>query len=252
MSARGFLGAGDLYISRYVSGAFEDWAGPYECTKLEIKPNVDLKQMVSKSKAGYGQVIEAVAVNKPADFSTELAEVNKESLAIALLGTAGALAQASGSLVDSPIVASLDKWVALPKASLTGSLTVKNSAGSTTYVNGEDYIVNPELGWVKALSTGAITDAESLKVSGAYNAISGTEIRGATSADVRARFKLDGINQADGLPTIVTIYEVVISPDQALDFLSDNFASVSMKGFMKTPAGYTEPFVVHQRDAAAS
>lgn len=252
MTARAFLGEGSLYISRYVNGAFEDYKGPYECNKLEIKPNIELKEQTSKGKGTYGQVVESVPLNKPADLTVELTEVNRESLAIALLGTVGVLTQASGSLAAEAIVAKKDAWVPLSKAALTGATVVTNAAATTTYVAGVDYLVNKELGWIKVLAGSAITDLQPLKVSSAYNAITGTEIKGATSADVRARFKLDGLNKADGLPCIVTIHEVVIAADSALDFLSDNFAVVSMPGRMKTPSGYTEPFTVHLRDAASN
>lgn len=319
MSARGFLGAGDLYIARYVNGAFEDWKGPYECTKFEIKPNIELKEMVSKGKSTYGQVIESVALQQPADFTVDLPEVNKESLAIALLGTTAALTQASGTLSDEAIVAKSDAWVACTKANWntapvveggavaasvtgaiagttltvsavssgalsvgqvisgsgltagtrivgfltgtggTGTYTVDKSqtfasgaitgAAGTAYVEGTDYIVNATLGWVKALPGGTIFDGEPLLVTVDYDAISGTEIQGATSADVRARFKLDGINQVDKAPCIVTVHEVVIAADSALDFLADDFNSVSMPGRMKTPTGFTSPFSVHLRNA---
>ncbi len=57
MSSRAFIGAGDLYIARYVNGAFEDYAGPFECEQFEIKPNVELREKVSKGRSTYGQVI---------------------------------------------------------------------------------------------------------------------------------------------------------------------------------------------------
>ena len=110
MAARGFLGAGDLYLARQVAGVWEDYSGPYECTKLEIKPNVELKEQISKGRSSYGQVIETVAIAQPSDLSVDLAEVNKETLAIALLGTTAALSQASGTLTDEALVAKLDKW----------------------------------------------------------------------------------------------------------------------------------------------
>lgn len=322
MSARGFLGAGDLYIARYVNGAFESWKGPFECTKFEIKPNIELKEMTSKGKNTYGQVIESVALQQPADLTVDLAEVNKDSLAIALLGTTAALAQAAGSLSSEAVVAALDAWSAASKAKWTaaptivggavaasvtgaiagttltvsavssgtlsvgqslsgsgmtagtrivaqltgtpggvGTYTVNNSqtfasgaitgaAGSgTTYVNGVDYIYNADLGWVKALAGGAIFDKQPLAVSVAYGAIAGTEINGAATADLRARFKLDGKNQVDQAPVIVTVHEVVVAADSAFDFLADDFNTVSMPGRMKTPSGFTSPFTVHLRDA---
>lgn len=249
MAARGFLGAGDVYLARQVSGVWEDYAGPYECSKFEIKPNVELKEQVSKGRSTYGQVIETVAIAQPSDLSVDLTEVNKESLAIALLGTTAALAQSSGTLTAEAITARLDKWVPLTKAALTGTVVVTNSAASTTYVDGVDYLVNKQLGWVKALVGGAITEAQELKVTSNYAAITGTEIKGSTQTQLRVRIKLDGKNFADDLPCIVTVHEAVIAADAAFDFLSDDFATVTMPGRMKTPSGYTEPFTVHLRNA---
>jgi hypothetical protein len=249
MAARGFLGAGDLYLARQVSGVWEEYSGPYECTKLEIKPNVELKEQVSKGRSTYGQVIETVAIAQPSDLSVDLAEVNKETLAIALLGTTAALSQTAGTLTDEAITAKLDKWVPLTKAALTGSQTVTHTTGSPTYVEGVDYLVNKQLGWIKAITGGAITANQSLKVDTSYAAISGTEIKGSTQTQLRVRFKLDGKNFADDLPCIVTVHEAVIAADAAFDFLGDDFATVTMPGRMKTPSGYVEPFNVHLRDA---
>lgn len=249
MSSRAFIGAGDLYIARYVNGAYEDYAGPYECEQFEIKPNVELREKVSKGRSTYGQVIESVTIPQPADLTVALGEVNKESMAIALLGTTAALSQSSGTLTAETVVAKLDKWVALSKAALTGSATVTNSGATVTYVAGQDYIINPQLGWIKALPGGAIADGASIKVTTTYAAITGTEIKGMTDSQLRAKFKLDGKNFADGLPVIVTVYEAVISADAAFDFLGDDFGTVSLPGRMKTPAGFTEPFTIHLRDA---
>ena len=86
MAARGFLGAGDLYISRYnpTTSLFDVFTGPFEATKFEVKPNVELKEMSSRGRSSYGQVIESVALPQPAEFTLELPEVNKESLALSL------------------------------------------------------------------------------------------------------------------------------------------------------------------------
>lgn len=250
MAARGFIGAGDLYIARQIAGVYEDFRGPFECTKFEIKPNVSVLEQTSKGRATYGQVIETVAIPQPSDLTVDLAEVNRESLALALLGTTAALSQSSGTIVNEAITARLDRWVPLSKSAFNqAGFVVTNVAGITTYVEGVDYIVNRQLGWVKALVGGAITEALALHVDGAYAAITGTEIRGSTDAQVRAKFKLDGKNFADDLPVIVTVHEAVIAADSAFDFLADDFNTVSLPGRMKTPSGFTEPFTVHLRNA---
>ena len=320
MASRAFLGAGDLYIRRYVGGVLGEWAGPYECEKFEIKPNVDLKEKTSKGRSTYGQVIESVAVPQPADLSVAMGEVNRESMALALLGTVAALTQASGTLTNEAITAKSDFWVGLTKAALNGAVTVAGGAvaasftaaisgttmtvsavgsgalsvgqvisaagvtvgtrikqqltgtpgaagtyevsvsqtvasttitgaAGTNYTLGTDFLVNAQLGWIKALSTGAIYPNQPLKVSCAYDAITGSQISGSTESQIRAQFKLDGINFADDLPVIVTVFEAVIAADSAFDFLGDDFGSVELPGRMKTPQGYNTPFTVDLRDA---
>ena len=252
MSARGFLGAGDLYIRRYDAtlGNFSDWEGPFEATKFEIKPNADLKEMASRGRTTYGQVIESVPLPKPADFSVTLAEVNTSSLALALFGTSTTTNQGSGSIVDEAVTAKLGKWVELTKKNVAAAgLVVTNSAQSITYVLGTDYEINYALGMIRAKTGGAITDAQPLKVDYTYNAISATTIAGATQSQLRAQFKLDGINFADQQNTIITVHEAVLTPDNAFDFLQNDFAEIQLKGRCKTPTGKTEPFTVELRSA---
>ena len=253
MAARGFLGAGDLYISRYnpTTGLFDDYTGPFEATKFEVKPNVELKDMTSRGRSSYGQVIESVALPQPADFTLELPEVNKESLSIALLGTESAINQTAGTLTDAPVtVTSKDTWLNIGKQNITAGLVVKDATGVTTYVMGTDYVLNNRMGWIKILPGSAIVKDAVIEVTGAYGAVGGTLIRGATNSQIRAKFRLDGVNFADQLPVIVVVWEAIISADSAFDFLSNEFASISLPGRLKTPTGKTEPFQVQLLNAA--
>lgn len=253
-AARGFIGAGDLYIARYnpTTALFDAFKGPYEASKFEIKPATDLKDNTSRGRSSYGQILETVALPKPTEFTLELAEVNRESLSTALLGTDVDVNRAAGTIADEAITAKLNGWVELSKNNFTATgFVVKNAAGSTTYVLDTDYEVNWRMGWIRAKIGGAITDAQALKVSGSYNAVTGSLIRGVTNPMVRARLRLDGINFADNLPVIVDVYEAVIASNSAFDFLQNDFAKVTMPGRLKTPVGKTEPFTVELRDTAA-
>jgi hypothetical protein len=250
MAAQGFLGAGDIYIARQVDGVWQKPQGPFNGEKFEIKPNVTLKEQASRGKLTYGQIIETVALQEPADLTVDLTQVDRSTLSIALLGTVAALSQASGSLASEAVVAEPGSWNTLSKAAFTGAMTVKDVSDTTTYVEGVDYIMNRELGWIKPLEDGAIGEGDTYHVSGDYAAISGSEIKGSTQAQLRVRFTFDGINYADSLPVIVTVHEAVIAATTAFDFLASDFAKVSMPGRMKTPAGYTEPFTVALRNAA--
>lgn len=245
--SRGFLGAGDLFLRRYVNGVLGQWQGPYEASKFEIKPNVDVKELVSKGRNTYGQVIESATIPQPADLTIDMQEVNKESLAIALLGTVAPLTQSGGTLTAEvlPNDVVLDAWYPLSKHNLTGTPVLTDSAAAVTYVYGTDYIVDKSMGWVKALSTGAIPAlSDGMKFTSAYLATAGNRISGMTDPSLRVQARLEGKNFADGLPVRVTVYEAVIAADSAFDFLQDDFGVISLPGRMKTPVGYTEPFIV--------
>lgn len=247
--ARGFLGAGDIYIERYVAGVSQGLAGPYFAGKFEIKPNVDKKELTSKGRESYGQVLESVTLQKPAGFTMELNEVNKESMVMALLGTESAISQASGSLAAVSVTVKLDRWVSVTKENLTGAQVVTHTSGTPTYVKDVDYAINPQLGLLKAIVGGAIADAASVKVTSTYAAVAGVRISGSTNGDIRAKLIFDGKNQADGRPVIVTVWEAIIAADSAFDFLGNDFNSVNLPGTMKTPLGKTEPFTVDLRTA---
>lgn len=251
-AARGFMGAGDLYVARFnnATGTFDNFTGPIETTKFEIKPKVDLKEMTSKGRSTYGQVIESVPVPKPFEFTVEFGEVNAETLVSAFLGTKTDINLGAGSFTDKSLVTKLGTWVEIGHMNVnTSGLVVTNSSGSTTYVLGTDYEVNYRLGMLKTLASGSIPEGATILVDGSYSAVSGTQIAGGTNAQIRAKFRLDGKNFADGLPCIVDVHEAVIAADGSFDFLANDFASVSLPGRLKTPAGKAEPFTVRLLDS---
>lgn len=255
MSSRGFIGSGDLYVSRFdpVTQTFLPFQGPIETTKFEITPKTELKEQVSKGRDTYGQVIESVALAQPFEFNVNFAEVSGATLVNAFLGTETIIDRAAAPLAAVPVVARLDGWVEIGHMNLSATgLTVTNSGGTTTYAAGTDYVINRRLGTIKALSTGTITEAQSIRVAGNLLALTGTEIAGGTEAQLRAKFKFDGKNQVDGKAVIVDVFEVVIAADSAFDFLADDFNTVSLPGKLKTPVGGAAPFTVKVLDNATN
>src|SRR5574337_1575572 len=243
MSARGLLFAGDVYMQPIVGGVLMDRVGPIEGGQFAIKPNADVIDFVSTGRNTWGQILESVGLQKPADLTVILREYSADVL-LGLMGSVSALTQASGNLAAVSVTAKLDKWVTLTKAALSGSAMVKDSTDATTYVEGTDYVLHRTRGWFKALSGGTIADGVTVHLTSAYDAISGSSIAGAQAANLRVRFELDGKNMADDSDVHVTVYEAILSAADALDFLSGKFAEVKLTGRMKTPAGMTQPYTV--------
>lgn len=251
MPARGFLGAGDLYLNRLVGGVKQGTTGPFECDRFEIKANAELKERRSKGKSSYGQVVASAALPQPFDLSVTLSEADANGIGIALLGTVTGLSQTAGGPTTNTVFnAKLGFWVYVGFARLTAvAQNISNAAGVITYVEGVDYLLNRELGLFKALPTpGVITDNQVMHGDLTYGAITGSRIDGATNTSVRAEFILDGKNLADDSACIVTCYEGVVASDAAVDFLSDEFISIPLPGRLVTPTGFTSPFKIELRN----
>jgi len=121
MAARAFMGSGHIYINRYENGVLQGRKGPYEAKKFELQPSVETKEMVSKGRGTYGQVIESVNIAKPTKFTMELIEVTGDVLVMAFLGTSHNVSIAAGSFADVPLAVKPDIW--LP----TGHTNLKNA-----------------------------------------------------------------------------------------------------------------------------
>ncbi len=249
MAARSFLGAGDIFIDRLVDGVRQGMIGPIKADKLEIQPQVETKESTSKGRYDYGQVLGAVNLAQPTEFTLDLKEVTGDILVMAFLGTSSALAQASGSLAAKSVtVSKLGRWLDLGVKNLEDLQAVTDSTAADTYVEGVDYEFNRPLGWIRALEDGDIAVDDVIKVTGSYKAATGTVIKGSTRTEVRARIVFDGINQDGGAQCTVDVYEAVLAADSAFDFLADDYGVVSLTGRLTTPAGKTEPYTVTVQD----
>lgn len=257
--ARGFIGAGDIYINRLDPQTNQPtgWVYAGDASKFEIKPNSEIKERESKGRDSYGQVVETVAIGRPADLAITFSEVNKDNLTLAFMGELSTVNQGSGSVTDAAINMKAGAGVQLNHVNLAAAGFVLTSApAGTTYVLGTHYTVNYRLGMVfpvpgSTLATAiaaAGVNGLNLLVDYAYNAYTASKIRGATQPQLRAAVKLDGKNIAGNLPAIVEVFEAVLTPQSAFDFLQDDWNDVELQGRMKTPVGKTEPFTVELRD----
>lgn len=247
MTARSFMGAGDIFIDRLVDGVAQGMIGPIKADKLEIKPNVETKESKSKGRYDYGQVLESVNLAQPTDFTLDLKEVTGDILIMAFLGTGAALEQPAGSLTAKEVtVTHIGRWLDLGAKNLDDLQAV--TIGTVPATEGVDYEFNRPLGWIRPLEAGSAIVGDKLKVTGSYKAATGTVIKGSTRTEVRARIVFDGINQADQTQCTVDVFEAVLAADSAFDFLADDFGNVSLKGRLKTPAGKDAPYTVSVQD----
>lgn len=78
---------------------------------------------------------------------------------------------AAPTVTDEVVAGDHGNWVQLAKKRLRpGTVVLTDSGGTTTYVEGSDYVIDYGAGKIMTLSTGATTDNQSLKIDYVYDA----------------------------------------------------------------------------------
>lgn len=252
MTAKAILGAGSVRLDVYdpVLLAYQGLGDPLEADKFEITPDSENKEKTSKSRAAYGQAIASVVIPKPTKIAITISAASVEAMAMQFQGIRSAWSQGAATVVDEVVIAALDKWKSLTKRNISDAgFSVKNTAGTTTYVLGTDYQVNYATGEIKPLSSGAILAAESLKVSYSALALAGDIIRGGVQPQVRARAVWEGVNMVDNQYMECEAWEAVLSSSNGFDFLASDFNGIELSGTLVVPTGKTEPYVVRLKAA---
>ena len=239
----GFLGKGQVYLDRNKQGKYLPVGN---AIKFAIdESDAEIKERISRQTDTYGQALDRVAIPKPAKISIEMDDFNANNLAAALRGNVEEGA-GTGNVTDEEVTASIGNYVKLAHSGLS-SVVVKDSGETTTYVEGTDYEVNTNVGLLKALESGDITDGETLKVSYDYDE-AGMKILGSQNAEIKGALILDGINQVNGKPCRVYVHEARLKTTKEVDFLADDFATLALEGTLLTPEGKNEPYYIEYEE----
>jgi len=247
----GLLVAGDLYIDRLAAdGSPQGYLPVSNATQMSINQSVEFKDQVSRRRATRGQRIESVAIPQPGEVNLTLDQLNKGNLAMALLGDTATVNEGAATFTDEPVTLKGYNWTEIGYRNIkTSGFSVTLSG--TTLTEGTDYEVNYRMGLIRGLrGSGQLTgNGDDVQITGETNALSGNRINGSTRPQIRARLLLDGRNMVDDRPVIVNVDEAILQPNEAVDFLSEEFVTVPMSGRLITQAGKTSPYTVEWLDA---
>lgn len=247
----GLLVAGDLFIDRLDSdGSSTGYMPVSNATQMALQQEMEFKDLISRKKDTYGQLLATVPIPSPGEINLTLDEINRQNLAIALLGDLEEVNDSSGTVTDETVTLKGTNWTELGHRNLAEEgLTVSHNDSELT--RGTDFEVNFALGLIRALPGSEELDGgEELTVSYEHNAVSGQRIKGAVRPTIRARLMLHGRNMVDDRPVIVTVDEATLRPTEAVDLLSEEFVTLPMTGRMRTLQGKDSPFTVELQDAA--
>jgi hypothetical protein len=267
MSASAFLFSGDLYIDRLTdAGVSTGYLDVSNATQMAIGESTEVKTLKSKMRDTRGQVIATISDKNPATLKLTLDQIDKDKLAIALLGDVAAMSQTAGRVSETSGAGSTDnrptvtlipgRWVELPHSNITADGTgteilIATTAQTPVSVPLTEVEINHRLGQIKYIGdeTPVLSAATECKLSYSYGDVAGDMISGSTTPSVKAKLKLDGLNMVDGTSVIVVVDEATLTPSSEVDFLSDDFVTLEMTGEMRTLPGKASPYTVTILDA---
>jgi hypothetical protein len=267
MAASAFLFSGDLYIDRLTdAGVSTGYLDVSNATQMAIGESTEVKTLKSKMRDTRGQVIATVSDKNPATLKLTLNEIDKDKLAMALLGDVSAMAQSAGRVSATSGAGETDnrptitlipgRWVELPHSNITAhgtgtEISIATTATVPVDVPLGEVEINHRLGQIKYVGDASpvLSAATAVKMTYSYGNVAGNRISGSTTPSIKAKLKLDGLNMIDGTSVIVVVDEATLTPSSEVDFLADDFVTLEMTGEMRTLSGKTSPYTVTILDA---
>lgn len=226
----------ESFVSRYFSGQGPVFIGQRDASgnpinlqfigdisTAELTPAVENAEIV-ENVSGSGGIGAQFNRSTKYDFSLTLRSIKPEHAKIALQGNNTVIA--SGSVTNQAHTAKLGGFNVLQHVKVS-SVVVTNTAGTTTYVAGTDYVLHADKGLIEILSTGTITADQIIHVDYTYAAQH--KITAApTNQDLYLVFA--GVNRADNnKQTRCEIYKLNLSAT-AYGFIQDGFLEAPITG----------------------
>jgi len=247
----GLICAGNVFLDRIVSGSRTGEHGPINATSFSVNPgSADKIDRISYLRDSFGQALDSVVFPGVATLSIETDDAAADILQYALLGTLSDVNAISGSVVTGApesIVARLGYWTKLAHRAVS-NVVVRHTSDTPVYTVGTDYTVDATSGMIKFLSTGTVTDGQTVEVLYAYGALSSRQIIAATETEIRAYVRLEGKNLANQKKVSVICHEAVLTPSGELNLGGKEFITFGLSGTLVTPNGEAGPFIYSEID----
>lgn len=220
-----YIGSGQIYIRERGSAApFVDIGN---CSALTASPQEDVKTLTDSTSPGGGTRNEVRRITG-VDISYTFTDFSAANFERALRGTSSTTT--AGTVTDEAVVGYKGGWTPLAKLA-TSITTVKNTAGTTTYVAGTDYVLQD--GGLYIPSGSAIVDpiagASNLKVTYANPATS--TVQPLVNSAKQYEMLFVGLNEAQsGKKVRIWMFKVSAGVIQQMAMIGQDFGSGEVPG----------------------
>lgn len=223
-------------------------------TEFATSFTAEVKERISKMRSTYGQVLNTVTIPKPGELSMKIDTLNKETLAMGMMGVLSKEALAVKTVPNHALTDFKgDIWIKLPDRYIDGAVTVKSSDGTKT-VDAAEVEVEPRLGLVKISETGAaaatINAGDGFTVSYTTASWERWQIAAFKETELRGEMWLDGKNRVTGEDVMLHIPQFTLTVDGSFNFFTEDFNEITFKGRTEIADGQDAPYYVELKENA--
>lgn len=219
-NTRLYSGKGRIFYSdRTATGGVEGYVFLGNCSALNISPAVTTFTH-EESQTGKNREDKSIVSSLNFGLSMVIDSTAKDTLELLLYGTT--TTDTGGAVTDETFTAKHDTYISLAGGNISGTITITDDPGTTTYVENTDYeIADLANGIIKILSTGSIPDAGTIKVDYTAGATETTN-PGAGVLNKEVGFLFAGLNRAeDEVPVKIKLFKVQLEPLQEWAVIND-------------------------------
>lgn len=189
------------------------------------------------ARAGAKEKDGSFALDTTRTATLEIDNINSDNLALLFLGSASTVTDAGGTVTDEVVaVVELDRLYQLGQTAsapfgirgiAASGVTVTNEAGSTTYVENTDYVLDRTTGLLQPLDSGSIAANSNIKVDYTRSATSRSRvISGSTPFEGAMQYIAEN---AEGTDLDFFAPYVKITPNGDFELKGDNVQKLSFK-----------------------
>lgn len=218
-----YIGKGEIFLAPYAGGAAARSIG--NCSELTFNHESEKKDLLDYTSAGGGKVNSLERITG-VTLAIKAHDITAENLALAAFGsvtavTAGAVTDEAHTAYKSGLV----PFVNLPNTAL--AIVVTNAAGTVTYVEGTDYIVNNAGIYITPGS--AIADAATILVD--YTKKASSVVEALVTAAQNFKLYFVGLNEAQsGRAATITVHKFKAGVAQNVSMIGDDYAALDLPG----------------------
>lgn len=236
----GLIAASDAKIRRVGETGYRDVGNTI---LLDFTLESETKTRKSMQNSSYGAALETVVFPQPSKLKIGIDDVagavGKHNLALALLGNLEDFTTSESAIAAEDVVVAHDLWVPLAQKPVkAGSVSI------ATHSEGTDYLIDYQLGMIKALSSGSITDASTVTINYTQAANAGYTITPNQHPSIKVELQANCINLATNKHFHLHIFRVPFAAASVLALMSEDFMTIESEAEMEIPEGQIAPYTM--------